>query len=143
MKQQIIKSGKGKDYDWSNDHIFVKTTLDFTDGRVTFVEDTLKPGFHLTRHRHKKMTEIFYVLSGEVEFKFDDEHVVATPGTTINVPKNIWHDVKSAKGGKLLTIFSPGGFDKYLEEIVALAKDQLNDEEFMTALSEKYDIWMA
>ncbi len=82
MKQEIIGNGQGRDYDWSNDHIFVKTTADTTGGRVTVVEDTLKPGFHLLRHYHKEMTETFYILDGEVVFRFDDETVIATPGTT-------------------------------------------------------------
>ncbi|MCI0552110.1 MAG: cupin domain-containing protein [Anaerolineae bacterium] len=142
MKQQIIPAGEGKDYDWSNDHIFVKTTGDSTDGRVTIVEDTLKPRFHLARHHHKKMTEIFYVLEGEIAFAFDDETVIATPGMTINIPPNTWHDVKCAKGGKLITIFSPGGFDQYLEELASLSQEQFADEALMTALAEKYDTWM-
>ena len=83
MKQQIILPGQGKSYDWSKDHIFVKSTLDLSDGRLTLVEDRLKPGFSLARHHHRKMIEIFYVLDGAVEFIFDDESVVATPGTTL------------------------------------------------------------
>ncbi len=143
-RQQIIPAGRGKDYDWSNDHVFVKTTLDVTDGRVTVVEDTLKPGFDLARHYHKKMTEIFYILEGEVSFEFDDaaEPVIATRGMTINIPPNVWHHVRSPKGATLLTIFSPGGFDKYLSEMAPLSPAQLADAAFMTALAEKYDSWM-
>ena len=141
MKQQIIGRGQGQDYDWSNDHIFVKATLDLTDGRVTVVEDSLRPGFHLPSHYHKEMTEIFYILEGEIEFKFNDETIIATSGMTINIPPNIWYDVKSENGGKLMTIFSPGGFDKYLEEIASLADEQFRDERLMTTLAEKYDTW--
>src|SRR5262249_9338070 len=118
-KQRIVLPGQGKSYNWSKDHIFVKSTLDLSEGRVTLVEDRLKPGFFLARHHHKKMIEIFYVLEGVVEFKFDDETVTAEPGTTLNVPPDVWHEVSSAHGAKLLTIFSPGGFDSYLEELVA------------------------
>jgi len=142
MKQQIIGPGQGQDYDWSSDHIFVKTTLDLTDGRVTVVEDTLKPGFHLPRHYHKEMTEIFYILEGEIEFKFDDETVIATSGMTLNIPPNIWHEVTCENGAKMITIFSPGGFDQYLAEMASLADEQFSDEEFMTTLAEKYDTWM-
>lgn len=142
MKQQIIGQGQGKDYDWSKDHIFVKTTLDLTGGRVTVVEDTLKSGFHLVRHYHKKMTEIFYILEGEIEFKFDDETMIATSGMTLNIPPNIWHDVKCENGAKMITIFSPGGFDKYLEEMASLADEQFANEEFMMTLAEKYDTWI-
>ena len=142
MKQQIIGNGQGRDYAWSKDHIFVKTTLDLTNGRVTVVEDRLNPGFYLPRHCHKEITEIFYVLDGEIEFTFDDETVTATSGMTINVPPNIWHDVKSDNGGRLITIFSLGGFEKYLEEMASLTDEQFADEELMTALAEKYDTWM-
>ena len=37
----------------------------------SLVEDTMKPGFHLGRHHHKKMTEIFYILEGELTLIFD------------------------------------------------------------------------
>lgn len=141
MKQQIIASGGGKDYDWSRDHIYVKTALGFSDGRVTVVEDTLKPGFHLPRHHHKKMTEIFYVLEGEVSFAFDDETVIATPGMTINVPPDTWHEVRCDRRAKLITIFSPGGFDLYLQELAALSAEQSEDSTLQTALAQKYDTW--
>jgi quercetin dioxygenase-like cupin family protein len=144
MKQQIVPAGKGQDYDWTRDHVYVKTPMDFTDGRVTVVEDTLKPGFDLARHYHKKMVEIFYILEGEVAFKFDDQPdaVISTPGMTINIPPHVWHRVTSAKGAKLITIFTPGGFDKYLAEMLPLSALQSADETFMTALAEKYDSWM-
>jgi quercetin dioxygenase-like cupin family protein len=105
------------------------------------MEDRLKPGFFLARHHHKKMIEIFYVLEGAVEFAFDDETTVAMPGTKLNVPPDVWHEVKSPEGAKLLTIFSPGGFDSYLEELVALSEGQYADAAFMRKLSEKYDIF--
>jgi len=141
MKQLVVPAGQGPDYDWTNDHVYVKSPMELTAGRVTFVEDTLKPGFHLSRHHHKGMTEIFYILDGQIDFKFDDELVIATPGMTVNIPANVWHDVKTAKGGKLLTIFSPGGFDRYLSELSALPPEELAKEDFMEALAQRYDIW--
>ncbi len=141
MKQQIVLPGQGKSYDWSKDHVFVKSTLDLSDGRLTLVEDRLKPGFSLARHHHRKMIEVFYVLDGEVEFVFDDESVIALPGTTLNVPPNVWHEVRSTGGARLLTIFSPGGFDKYLEEFVAMPESRYADADFMRDLSERYDIF--
>ncbi len=141
MKQQIVLPGQGKNYPWENDHVFVKSAWDLSDGRITLVEDTLKPGFHLARHHHKKMLEVFYVLDGTVEFVFDDETVRASPGATLNVPPGVWHEVRSAQGARLLTIFSPGGFDRYLEELVALTEAQYADAAFMTKLSERYDIF--
>lgn len=141
MNQQIVPAGQGQNYDWANDHIFVKATMALSEGRVTLVEDTLKSGFHLPRHYHKQMVEIFYILAGEIEFTFDDETVIATPGMTLNIPPNVWHDVKCANGGKLLTIFTPGGFENYLVEMSSLTEAQFADEALMNALAEKYDSW--
>ena len=140
-KHTVVRPGEGKSYDWSKDHVYVKSTFDLSDGRVTLVEDTLKPGFLLARHHHKKMIEIFYVLQGEVEFRFDDETITATMGTTISVPPEVRHEVASVDGARLLTIFSPGGFDAYLEELVALTESQYADAPFMRALDERYDIF--
>jgi mannose-6-phosphate isomerase-like protein (cupin superfamily) len=141
MKHRIVLPGQGKSYDWSKDHVFVKSTLDLSDGRLTLVEDWLKPGFRLARHHHKRMIEIFYVLEGTVEFVFDDEIVLATPGTTLNVPPEVRHAVATVEGAKLLTIFSPGGFDSYLEELVSMTEGQYADAGLMRALSERYDIF--
>jgi quercetin dioxygenase-like cupin family protein len=141
MKQRIVLPGEGQSYDWAKDHVFVKSTLDLSDGRLTLVEDHLKPGFFLARHHHKKMIEVFYVLEGSVEFEFDDETITAQPGTTLNVPPDVWHEVRSSEGARLLTIFSPGGFDRYLEDLVSLTEAQYGDAAFMRGLSEKYDIF--
>jgi quercetin dioxygenase-like cupin family protein len=141
MKQEIVLPGQGKSYDWAKDHVFVKSAMALSGGRLTLVEDRLKPGFFLARHHHKKMIEIFYVLEGSVEFAFDDETVTATTGTTLNVPPDVWHQVQSPDGAKLLTIFSPGGFDAYLEDLVALPEGKYADAAFMRDLAEKYDIF--
>jgi mannose-6-phosphate isomerase-like protein (cupin superfamily) len=140
-KQAIVLPGQGKTYDWSQDQISVKSTLDLSDGRVTLAEDRLKPGFLLARHHHRKMIEIFYILEGEVKFAFDDETVVCAPGTTVSVPSGVHHEVTSAGGARLLTIFSPGGFDTYLEELSALTESQYADAAFMRALDERFDIF--
>lgn len=137
----ILPPGGGMSYDWSLDHVFVKTPDALTDGRVTLVEDTLKPGFLLSRHLHRQMVEIFYILEGRASFVFDDETSVVTPGTTIIVPQHVWHAVSSPEGCKLLTIFTPGGFDRCLAEMVQLGEAQANDPAVITALEERYDIW--
>ena len=141
MNYEIIQPGKGIEYEWSSDHIFVKTIGNLAEGRVSMVEDTMKPGFHLGRHHHKQMTEIFYVLEGELALIFDDETIVASAGTTINIPPNVWHEAKSENGAKMLSIFSPAGFEDYLAQMKTLTDEQFTDEAFMQALNEKYDIW--
>jgi quercetin dioxygenase-like cupin family protein len=141
VTQTVLGPGEGLHYDWTNDHIVVKTELGITDGRVTVVEDTLKPGFHLPRHHHRRTVEIFYVLDGEFTVIFDDETVVATAGTTLNVPTGVWHEASSPDGAKLITVFSPGGFDQYMAALAAMTPEQLADGAFMTTVGETYDTW--
>jgi quercetin dioxygenase-like cupin family protein len=143
VNHSIFPPGAGAEYDWSSDRILVKTPGDVTDGRVTIIEDHLKPGFHLARHQHRVMAELFYILDGEVIFAFDDEIVNAVAGTTVNVPAGTWHEVTCSEGGRLLTIFTPGGFDDYLAESAALSSDEAADSETVTRLAQRYDIWNA
>lgn len=119
----------------------MKTPMELTDGRVSVVEDVLKPGFHLPAHRHRSMVEIFYILDGDVTFAFEDETVIATPGTTVTVPANTRHEVTCPDGGRLVTIFTPGGFERYLGDLADLNREQLDDADFVRELGERYDIW--
>lgn len=138
---QVIKSGAGENYNYSQDHCFIKLASKETNGELCFVEDTLKPGFYLPRHHHKIMTEVFYILEGEVELGFDDKVIIAKEGDTITVPPNVWHYAKCEKGGKMLTIFKNGQFDEYLEYLSTLSDVQFEDKEFMEKVSARFDIY--
>ena len=139
--KEIIRNGEGKNYNYSQDHCFVKLASKHTNGELCLVEDTLKPGFYLPRHHHKIMTEVFYILEGDVEFVFDDEIVMAHAGDTITVPPNIWHAAKCEKGGKMLTIFKNGRFDEYLEKLSQMSARDFEDADLMKTISAEYDIY--
>ncbi len=140
-EKEIIRSGEGKNYNYSQDHCFVKLSSHHTNGELSFVEDTLKPGFYLGKHHHKIMTEVFYILEGEVELIFDDETIVAKPGDTITVPPNVWHAARCTEGGKMLTIFKNGQFDLYLEKLSNMSDSDFEDAELVKAVSAEFDIY--
>jgi quercetin dioxygenase-like cupin family protein len=142
VKQRMIPAGGGENFGWSQERVYVEAPLELSDGRVTLVEDTLKPGFVLARHHHRSMVEIFYILDGSVTFTYDDDLVQATAGATVIVPPGVWHHVACPAGGRLLTLFTPGGFDHYLAELAALSPDQVADAATLDLLGQKYDIWM-
>ncbi len=139
--KEITRKGEGENYDYSQDHCFVKLSSRDTNGELCIVEDTLKPGFHLKRHHHKIMTEVFYMLVGELELIFDDETIVLKEGDTMTIPPNIWHEAKSEEGGKMLTIFKNGEFDIFLEQLSTMNEDDFSNAELMKAFSEKFDIY--
>jgi oxalate decarboxylase/phosphoglucose isomerase-like protein (cupin superfamily) len=114
-----------------------------TNGELCFVEDKIKPGFFLPRHHHKIMTEVFYILEGEVELIFDDQSITCKPGDTITVPPNVWHAAKCEKGGKMLTIFKNGQFDLYLEKLSKMTESEFADQDLMKSISAEFDIYEA
>ena len=140
-EKEIIKNGEGKNYNYSQDHCFVKLSSHHTNGELSFVEDTLKPGFYLGRHHHKIMTEVFYILEGTVELIFDDETIIATKGDTITVPPNVWHAARCTEGGKMLRIFKNGQFDLYLEKLAQMADADFEDAELMASINAEFDIY--
>lgn len=140
---QFVRAGGGKDYDYSQDHCFVKLASKETNGELSMVEDELKPGFTLARHYHKIMTEIFYVLDGEVDFIFDDETLTLTTGDTLTVPPMVWHAAECKQGGQMLTIFKNGRFDEYLERMSSMTTEQFADATLMKALAEEFDNYEA
>ncbi len=140
-EEQIVLSGEGENYNYSQDHCFVKLSSRDTNGELCFVEDTLKPGFYLGRHHHKIMTEVFYVLEGEVDLIFDDKTVTAKVGDTITVPPNVWHAARCEKGGKMLTIFKNGQFDVYLERLSKMTDEDFANADLMKSVSAEFDIY--
>ncbi len=139
--KELIRKGKGENYNYSQDHCFVKLSSRQTNGELCLIEDTLKPGFHLARHHHKIMTEVFYMLVGELELIFDDETIILREGDTITVPPNVWHEARCKEGGKMLTIFKNGEFDVFLEQLSTMSQDDFADKELMKAFSAKFDIY--
>ena len=139
--KEIIRKGEGENYNYSQDHCFVKLSSLKTNGELCFVEDLLKPGFYLGRHHHKIMTETFYILEGQVEFIFDDETVIARAGDTITAPPNIWHAAKCEKGGKMLTIFKNGRFDQYLKKLSTMSDTDFQDQDLIRQVNAEYDIY--
>ena len=138
---KYIKNLEGTDYDYAQDHCYVKVSSHDTSGELSMVEDMLKPGFYLGRHHHKVMTEVFYILEGEIELIFDDSTLHAVPGDTITIPPNIWHAAKSEHGSKMLTIFKNGRFDLYLDELSKMTGEQFQDTELMKRIAAEHDIY--
>jgi quercetin dioxygenase-like cupin family protein len=138
---EIIRNGEGENYNYSQDHCFIKLSSRDTNGELCLIEDTLKPGFHLKRHHHKVMTEVFYMLEGELELVFDDKTRVLREGDTITVLPNVWHEANCKNGGKMLTIFKYGEFDVFLEKLSTMTSKDFSNKELMKSISAKFDIY--
>lgn len=141
-RYSFVRPGEGQGYDWSRDHTFVKVSSDDSGGAFALMEDNLKLGFALGLHLHRQHAETFYILEGDVDFYLDGGWMTAPPGTTVHISPGVEHAVVLPEGrtGKLLMIFQPAGFDRFLKELAGLSDAELADEARMQALSLKYDI---
>ncbi len=137
-----LPPGEGTNYDWENDHTFVKVSAKDSDGAFTLMEDNLKSTFALGLHRHDHHAETFYILEGALDFYIDNEWIVATPGTTLHVPPGVPHAcrVTDGKPARMLMIFQPSGFDEFLAELGEMEPKDFENTQKMEALNAKYDI---
>ena len=137
-----LPPGEGPNYDWENDHTFVKVGSGHTAGAYTLMEDNLKATFALGLHKHETHAETFYFLEGVVDFYLDGEWIKAIPGTTIHVPPQVEHACRVADNSpaKMLMIFQPSGFDGFLAELSKMDAEDFEDQGKMNALNKKYDI---
>ena len=89
---------------------------------LSLLEVTFDPGSGVDPHLHKRHSDSFFVLEGEVEFHVGDEVVHGTPGTYVLAPPNVvhWFRNVSDEPVRMLNLHTPGGFAEYRRELRAL-----------------------
>lgn len=150
MNQQpralVLASDEGAALNFVGISTRIKVRSEATNGAWTLIESTIEPhfpGFKL--HTHQRMTEAFYILEGTLTVQLGAEKIQAEPGALIVVPPGIWHTYSNPSDtpAKYLLFMSPGGFEKYLEELAALIRSEPQwppaDKTKLNALAEKYD----
>jgi len=136
-----LPPGEGTNYQWENDHTFVKVSGDDTGGAYTLMEDNLKASFALGLHRHDHHAETFYILHGTVDFCVDGDWIKAEAGATLHVPPGVPHACRtSGSAAKMLMVYQPSGFDGFLAELALMSEEDFVDTAKMDALNAKYDI---
>jgi mannose-6-phosphate isomerase-like protein (cupin superfamily) len=105
--------------------VTLKATAEQTGGSVSVLEVTTVPGFGPPRHVHHDCEELFYVLSGEVDFLVDDDIVRATPGAFVLVPRGTVHAPKvvGPDPATMVVAFAPGGAERVFQQIADLAAE--------------------
>lgn len=90
-------------------------------------------------HVHRHETEVFYVISGQFEFRIGDEVVLGGPGTNAVCPRDIPHTFRNigANAAQLLLTIIPGNFGNYFLEADAIPNA---NRDAIRALAGKYDV---
>jgi quercetin dioxygenase-like cupin family protein len=109
------------------------------NGAYAQLEQEIPPGKGPPLHVHRHETEIFYVVSGEFEFRVGPQVIRGGPGTNAACPRDIPHtfrNVGSSPACLLLTII-PGRFGNFFLEVDAIPN---GDHEAIKALAANYDV---
>ena len=95
----------------------VKLAGEQTSGAYAVTEGIAAPGFGPAPHLHRREAEAIYVIEGELRFTLDGQQIDGPAGTVVHVPTGTLHSWinVSAKPAKLLTVYTPAGFEKLFE----------------------------
>ena len=138
-----VPPGGGENFNWSSDDIFVKVSSQDTLGQYTVIEDNLKANFSLGLHYHRYHAETFYILEGSVDFFVAGDWIQATKNSCLPIPKGVEHActiTENCCAARMLMIFQPAGFEKFLSEMAQMDEADFSDHARMNSLNEKYDI---
>jgi quercetin dioxygenase-like cupin family protein len=126
---------------------FIASSED-TKNAYAVVELTEMPGYKTAWHQHNNCEEAFYVVEGVLTIKIVDKTYEMPAGSYILIPRGTPHGQGNFTKNpvRLLTTFTPGGFDLFFKDRVALFKtvkpgDPIFQSKF-NVLREKHKSWV-
>ena len=105
---------------WFNGNTYsVKVGHGDTDGKLAFVEASIPPGCGSPPHIHLREDEVFFLLSGELQFLDGDRTFLARQGDFVMIPHGRRHCFQnvSVHVTKTIFLFAPAGFDQLFLEM--------------------------
>ncbi len=95
-----------------------------TAGRSAVLELTEMPGYKTAWHQHNNCEESFYVLEGTLTIRLRERTRELASGSYVWIPRGTPHGQGnfSDRPVRLLTTFTPGGFDAFFRDRVELFK---------------------
>ena len=115
-----------------------------TGGDFSLVEHPMPPhALAAPLHRHSREDEYSYVVEGRMGAVLGGDVVEAGVGDFVFKPRGQWHSFWNAGSEpcRILEIISPGGFERYFDEIAELTSgDGPPDPEALGALAARYGL---
>lgn len=137
-----VQPDAGKTWNIFGLQIVGKIMSEDTGGKYSVIMSNTPPSGGPPPHIHKYEDELFYVVKGEYEFICGSEKIKASAGSLINLPKGISHSFKNigTSNGILLNTITPGGFEKFFQEIDNLPKDKPLDRKKVQDIASQYGL---
>jgi quercetin dioxygenase-like cupin family protein len=100
------------------------TSSEDTSGACAVVELTEMPGYKTAWHQHNSCEEAFYVVEGTLTIQIADKTYEFPTGSYVLIPRGTPHGQGNFGTApvRLLTTFTPGGFDHFFRDRVDLFK---------------------
>jgi quercetin dioxygenase-like cupin family protein len=126
----------GPSYDRKDEISEVKLTSVQSDGRFSVLDEYWHPGFKVPPHFHKEHAEVFYVISGQVEWTVGGETHLMGPGALVYIPPDTVHTVKVVgdKDYHGLMFYEPGGYEYNIYRENEYTKEQQQQPEIQKKL---------
>ena len=121
----LVLPGEGESHTLGPSTITHKLDGGTMGGRFAMIEYTVAPRFIAPTlwHWHTKEAWVGYVAMGKLSVAFPDRQLEVPTGGVIVVPPNCpfaWSN-PSDEPAKLLSIYSPAGFENFFREVSAVA----------------------
>src|SRR5579884_3272671 len=136
----VLTPGGGKVIHVLGNPWTIKSSSEDTGGSIAVMEGTFRPNSGAPAHVHRQHEETFYVLEGEFTFRLGSQSVKATAGSFVFVPRDVPHAVENVgnQPGRILGIMTPGGYEKFFEELAQLPPGPPDPVKFQE-IFQKYD----
>jgi mannose-6-phosphate isomerase-like protein (cupin superfamily) len=141
MSAKIVGPRAGKAGDLGSLGVRFMAWATETGGGFSLVEHPIPPrGLAAPLHRHSREDEYSFVLEGRMGADLGGEVVVAEAGDLVFKPRGQWHTFWNAgdEPARILEIISPGGFERYFEELIDLT--QAPTSETLAPIAARYGL---
>ena len=116
----VLAAGEGEVLHRPNGKVVVKVDPRTGSPRLAMGTQDLIAGARIAVHKHEQADEILYIQKGSATATLGDRRAQVAPGTTIYIPRGVWHGVESSgQEIQLLWIVSPPGLEAFFREIGA------------------------
>jgi quercetin dioxygenase-like cupin family protein len=137
---KVVAAGEGEVWSVLGEPVVCKVRSEETGGAYAIVENVVPPQEGPPPHIHRHEDELFYVLEGEFEILCGDKTIIAKKGDLAIVPRGTVHAFRNigTENAKFWITVTPGGFEKFFEEVSRDASAMPPDVEKIKAIGRKY-----
>ena len=141
MEPIVIAETDGEVYDAGG--VRLRFLAQSPEQPIAVTDNTVPPGFPgPVRHRHARMTDVFFVLEGELTFDLDDEQRTLGAGSFVLVPPGMVHTFanRGSVPARFLSVYQPSGNEQYLKEAMRrMAEGRSWSPAEMAEVAARYD----